>query len=409
MVNVKSMKVFTGIIKYLRRGIVSLLIVAVLAILVTSFSLCYDFAPAEPFVGDDIYNPYTDFEPNMEWQRASLHTHTKVEGPLNECDFTAEQVWAKYQDFGYDVVGISNHNEITQHPASEQDIRIYEHGYNLRNFHKLVVGTERVNRFDALYPLFPSQAQWQLDMLGGESELLQLNHPSRSSLLDSAMLCRIAGYDIMELSGYYEFLENKHWDWALSAGRYSFATLNDDLHYPDRSSRFAIRTTYLGAKSATTEDIIASLRSGCFYSVRVPDYGAGDWSVKREANMTLPEVVNIGACGDTLFMRLSSPAEQIRVIGQNHSLLSRTMHSDSIAYVMRGGDAYARFVASYPDSLIIMSNPFARYDSSRASSPADRSYYVPNIPATVGYNLVVVLLIGGLIFCYVNIVKRWRR
>ena len=108
-------------------------------------------------------------------------------------------------------------------------------------------------------------------------------------------------------------------------------------------------------------------------------------------------------------MKLSAPAEQIRVIGQDHTLLSRVAHSDSIAYIMQCNDAYARFVASYPDSLIIMSNPFARYDSSRASSPADRSYYVPNIPATVGYNLVVVLLIGGLIFCYVNIVKRWRR
>ena len=112
-------------------------------------------------------------------------------------------------------MGISNHNEITPHPAKEQDIRIYEHGYNLRNFHKLVIGTDKVNRFDALFPICASQAQWQLDMLGKECEVLQLNHPSRSSLLDSARLVRIAGYDIMELSGVTTYLENLHYDWAL--------------------------------------------------------------------------------------------------------------------------------------------------------------------------------------------------
>lgn len=400
---------FVLVFRWLWRVMVSLVWLVVVAVLVTSFSRCYDFVPAEPFSGDDIFNPYANFDTNVGWKRTSLHTHTRVEGLLNECDHSVEEAWTKYRDFGYDIVGISNHNEITPHPAQEQDIRIYEHGYNLRNFHKLVIGTERVNRFDALYPIFPSQAQWQLDMLGMESELLQLNHPSRSALLDSAMLCRIGGYDIMELSGFYDFLENRHWDWALSAGRYSFALLNDDLHYLDRSGRFAVRCSMLGANSCTKEAIISTLRSGCFYSVRVPDYGAGDWSVKREANKSLPEVRNIGLRGDTIFMRLSEPAEQIRVIGQDHTLLSRVAHSDSIAYIMQCNDAYARFVASYPDSLIIMTNPFARYDSRTMASPADGALYMPNAWATVLYNSIIVVLLGVVVYCYVKILRRWRR
>lgn len=403
------MKFLVQIFKWMWRLVVTLTVAIIVVILATSISLCYDFAPAEPFSGADIFNPYANFTPDTEWKRTTLHTHTRVEGPLNECDFSADEVWAKYLDFGYDIVGISNHNEITPHPSKEQDIRIYEHGYNLRNFHKLVIGTERVNRFDALYPLFPSQAQWQLDMLRGESELLQLNHPSRSALLDSTMLSRIGGYDIMELSGYYEFLENRHWDWALSAGRYSFATLNDDLHYPDRSSRFAIRCSYLGAENTTKEDIIAALKSGCYYSVRIPDYGAGDWELKRQKNMELPEVTNIGLQGDTIYMKLSAPAEQIRVIGQNHTSLSRAMHSDSIAYTMQADDAYARIVASYPDSLIIMSNPFARYDSATMASPADRKFCTPNLWATALYNIIVVMLLGVVVCCYVKILRRWRR
>ena len=403
------MRLLAQISKWIWRGFISLIAIVVVAILATSISLCYDFAPAEPFSGDNIFNPYANFNPNTEWKRTSLHTHTKVDGPLNECDFSAEEIWAKYQDFGYEIVGISNHNKITPHPSKEQDIRLYEHGYNLRNFHKLAIGTELVMPFDALYPIFASQAQWQLDILAKESELLQLNHPSRSTLLDSAKLSRLAGYDIMELSGYNAHLENHHWDWALSAGRYSFATLNDDLHYPDRSSRFAVRCTLLGAESCTKEDIIATLRSGCFYSMRVPDYGIGDWEVKRQQNSALPQITNIGLRGDTIYMKLSAPAEQIRVIGQNHALLSRVMHSDTIAYPMLAKDTYARLVVSYPDSLIIMTNAFARYDSATMASPADRVFYKPNILATALYNIIVVTLLGIVLFCYTKILRRWRR
>ena len=403
------MRLLAQISKWIWRGFVSLIAIILVAILATSISLCYDFTPAEPFSGDDIFNPYANFNPNTEWKRTSLHTHTKVDGPLNECDFSAEEIWAKYQDFGYEIIGISNHNKITPHPSKEQDIRLYEHGYNLRNFHKLTIGTERVMLFDALYPIFASQAQWQLDILAKDSELLQLNHPSRSALLDSAKLSRLAGYDIMELSGYNAYLENHHWDWALSAGRYSFATLNDDLHYPDRSSRFAVRCTLLGAESCTKEDIIATLRSGCFYSMRVPDYGAGDWEVKRQKNSELPQITNIGLRGDTIYMKLSAPAEQIRVIGQNHTLLSRVMHSDTIAYPMQAKDTYARLVVSYPDSLIIMTNAFARYDSTTMASPADRVFYKPNILATALYNIIVVTLLGIVLFCYTKILRRWRR
>ena len=403
----KSLKL---IIKYAWRVLASLVIIFALAILVTSFSRMYDFAPAQPFSGDDIFNPYAEFNPDVEWKRTSLHTHTRVKGPLNECEFSADETWAKYQDFGYDIVGISNHNEITPHPAKEQDIRIYEHGYNLRNFHKLVIGTNRVNRFDALLPVFASQAQWQLEMLGDECEVLQLNHPSRSSLLDSTRLVRIAGYDIMELSGVTTYLENLHYDWALSAGRYSFALLNDDLHYPDRSGRFAVRCSFLGAKSNTTKDVLATLKNGCFYSMRIPDYGEGDWTIKQQRNAELPSVTNIGVKGDTIYMALSAPAEQIRVIGQNHTLLHRATQCDSIAYRMTKEDPYARFVVSYPDSLIIMTNPFARYDKEKMSSPAgvDGKFYSPNTATTILYNIVVGILIVLVVLLYMKILKRWK-
>lgn len=402
------MSIISKITKIAWRLLVTIIMVIVLAIVATSFSTIYDFAPPTPFAGNDIFNPYAEFDPNVAWKRTSLHTHTRVEGPLNECNFTASETVDKYRDFGYDIVGISNHNEITPHPDQTLDIGIYEHGYNLRNFHKLVIGTERVNHFDALYPLSASQAQHQLDMLDDECEVLQLNHPSRSNLLDSACLTKIGGYNIMELSGINAYLENMHWDWALSAGHYSYALLNDDLHYPDRTTKFAVRCSYLGAEELTREEIIATLKSGCFYSVRVPDYGNGDWSVKREKNQTLPTIENIGIQGDTIYLKLSHTPEQIRVIGENHTLLKRVLASDTISYCMRACDSYARIVASYPDSLIIMTNAFARYDKATMTSPADRTFHTKNSLATALYNIAVVVVIAILLTLYIKIIRRWR-
>lgn len=402
------MKIISKILIVTWRVLLSVVFIIVMAIAITSFSRIYDFAPPTPFAGDDIFNPYAEFDPSVTWKRTSLHTHTRVEGPLNECDFTAAETVDKYLDFGYDIVGISNHNEITPHPDAKQDIGIYEHGYNLRNFHKLVIGTERVNRFDALYPMSASQAQYQLDMLNSECQVLQLNHPSRSALLDSALLTKIGGYNIMELSGVNAYLENRHWDWALSAGHYSFALLNDDLHYPDRTNKFAVRCSYLGAKETTSKEIVATLQSGCFYSVRIPDYGKGDWEVKLNKNKTIPEIQNIGLQDDVIFMKLSHPAEQIRVIGEGHTLLKRVVKSDTISYRMRECDPYARIVASYPDSLIIMTNAFARYDKAVMLSPADRDFHTINTIATALYNIAVVAVIAIILILYIHIIRRWR-
>lgn len=402
------MKALYKIVRLFGRLLISLAFVVLMAILITSFSAIYNFAEPTPFSGDDIFNPYANFDPDVEWKRTSLHTHTRVEGLLNECDYTADETVDKYLDFGYDIVGISNHNKITAHPNPKQDIGIYEHGYNLRNFHKLAIGTERINHFDALYPILASQAQYQLDMLADDCAILELNHPSRSALLDSVCLAKIEGYDIMELSGVNAYLENKHWDWALSAGHYSFALLNDDLHYPDRSSRFAVRCSFLGATETTSEEIISTLNSGNFYSVRVPDYGNGDWDTKQDKNRSLPTIENIGIQGDTIYMKLSHTAEQIRVIGQGHTLLKRVTASDTISYCMRACDPYARLVVSYPDSLIIMTNAFARYDKATMKLPGQMAQHTRNNLATVAYNTIAAILILTISTIYIRLVRRWR-
>lgn len=90
----------------------------------------------------------------------------------------ADETDAAYRKFGYDIVTFSNHNELTVHPYDPLlQVNVYEHGYNLFKYHKLVFGCSDVNLFDHLVPLFASQKQFQLDLLGKESDFIQMNHP----------------------------------------------------------------------------------------------------------------------------------------------------------------------------------------------------------------------------------------
>ena len=67
-----------------------LLLTALLAIVITSPSPIYRFEKPSPFTGKDIFDPYSNVQPDTKWARANFHTHTRVEGPLNECDYTPE-------------------------------------------------------------------------------------------------------------------------------------------------------------------------------------------------------------------------------------------------------------------------------------------------------------------------------
>lgn len=321
------------------KTLAALVLIALLAVFVTSVSPIYDFAEPRPFSGPDIFNPYRDGgDSAFCWKRANFHTHTRVKGILNECEHWPDETDAAYRKFGYDIVTFSNHNELTVHPYDPLlQVNVYEHGYNLFKYHKLVFGCSDVNLFDHLVPLFASQKQFQLDLLGKESDFIQMNHPLRTIGTSEDHMRKLGGYRIMELdSG--KSKENEYWDWALSAGHYSFGLANDDLHFPDRSSAIAVRCNFLCCPSARYEDIRKTLLGGCYYAMRVPDYGRGDWEVKYERNRHLPSIERIGLDGQTVYIALSCPADSIKVTGQDHDLVIVSVPVDAALQARKARD-----------------------------------------------------------------------
>ena len=387
------MKIIRTTLNALLRTIIAILLIAFMAIVATSVSFIYDFDEPKPFSGPDIFNPYRNIDTVHCWKKANFHVHTRVKGIFNECEYWPAEVYGFLDKLGYDIVTFSNHNELTAHPFdSTLQVNVYEHGYNLFKYHKLVFGSKDVNRFDNLLPLLASQKQFQLWLLGKESDIIQYNHPLRTTGTSKSHMEKICGYDIMELDC-GKSTENEFWDWALSAGHYSFGLANDDLHYPDRTTKIARRCNFLCTPSATYEDIKRCLLDGCYYSMRIPDYGNGDWEIKTDKNLDLPRIDNIGLCDSTIFISLSVTADSIKVFGQNHSTLLLKKDTSSAEYTIQPGDSYARFTAYFPDGEVIYSNPFARYDAKISDSPAKPKTHKINIIHTVLFNLVLTALL----------------
>ena len=388
------------------KGIACLLLFVLLVADLTSFAPVYDFAPAKPFSGPDIFNPYRHYTDSLGWKRANFHTHTRVDGLFNECEQWPDQVLSDLEKFGYDIVTFSNHNALTVHPRSaDLQVNVYEHGYNLFKYHKLVFGSRGVCLYDNLLPLTLSQRQFQLDLLGADSDFIQMNHPFRTNNTSRPEMEALSGYRIMELDSGVTTSQD-YWDWALSAGRYSFALANDDLHYPDRSDRIAVRCNFLNCPSARYEDIKACLLDGCYWCMRVPDYGDGDWDVKYERNRHLPRIDSIGLRTDTIFIRLDRRAERIEVTGQDHTPLLLVLESDCAEYHFVPTDSYARFTAWFDDGAVIYSNPFARYDSSASETPYVPNPHTVNWPLTVLFNLLVLSLAAFIIWLQVRMLRR---
>lgn len=379
--------------------------IALFAIVATSVSPVYNFSEARPFSGPDIFNPYASLEgvDSIAWKRANFHTHTRVKGIFNECEYWPDQTDSAYRKFGYDIVTFSNHNELTVHPYDTAlQVNVYEHGINIFKYHKLVFGCESVNRFDNLLPLFVFQKQFQLDLLAKESDFIQMNHPLRTGGTSEYQMRRLEGYRLMELdSG--KSKENEYWDWALSAGRYSFGLANDDLHYPDRSGKMAVRCNFLYCPSARYDDIKKTLLTGGYYAMRVPDYGHGDWEVKYAKNRNLPSVNKIGLDSTTVFISLSQKADSIKFIGQNHTTLALAKDAYEAEYDVKQEDSYVRITAYFPEGEVIYSNPFARYDASVSDSPYREPMNTVNIPLTVLFNLAVLVLCAGVIVLFYKV------
>ena len=386
------------------KAIVVLISVIITAITLTGISPVYSFSAPEPFSGDRIYNPYSDYDPAIGWKRCVLHTHTKVDKGINECPYYPATVLSDYRELGYEIVGFSNHNALTTHPEDPLlQINEYEHGYNILKYHKLVIGAQEVLPFDQLLPVLTSQKQFMIDMLAKKGcDIIAFNHPDRTLGMLPGTLTKVTGYRLIEGQS-NDNTTLHYWDEALSSGIYVHNLINDDNHNSKDSWSMARRSSFLNTPTPYYKDIKKCLIDGNFYTMSTPDFGEGDHKTKVRENKRVPKVIGIGADNDTLHIKFDRAADSIVAITQQGRRVARSTCSNTLYHIMAPDEPYIRFTAYFPEQTVIYSNAFAR--CSDGNNPYTEKEHPVNIPLTILYNLMLLAIAVLVIYLNIRIFK----
>ncbi len=363
----------------------------------------YKPAPEDPFAGRDWYNPYEQVHPGGRWLRANFHAHSNAWGFFtNGRKNTVKDILVKYDSLGYDIIGISDYQHITDSLAfagagtpsrSRLFIPVYEHGFNLLKTHQGSIGARKVYWNDFILPQTRSQKQHILNKLGERSTLVTLNHPAWMHGYSPGHVRRLSGYHLFEVLNDFWISEGL-WDVALSSGKPAMLIAGDDAHNVFKPTDLARDLTmiYNGAGgSCGPENVYRALETGAAYGIEVTRRVArGSVLEKRACLDAMPVLQSCRIQGDSLVVVLTGRARQFDFIGQNGTLLKRVpgmagraydiackanatdlaaMVSDSAFYLLQAQDRYVRVKIALPDSSHLYLNPVMRTTGKNIKPP----------------------------------------
>lgn len=350
---------FVGEMRILR--LLFLVMLSVLIwLIVSQYLFCpqYYFKSGHPFTGQLFYNPYQHIKDDSKWIKSNLHTHTRSWEGLTNGYGTAEEFRKAYDSLNYGVLGFSNYQANNNSISS---VPVYEHGYNLKKVHQLVVGKSRITWLDYIFPQTRSNKQYLLTQLGAANNVIILAHPALRHAYSEEDLKLLSGYQCMEVLNPAK-RSFSQWDAALSAGNVVFAVGNDDIHNIFHPVRLAKNCTWLYLPDGINPvSIVAALKEGRGYAMKIGTIqGEGNEQRKERIKSNLPYLKYCNLQGDSLQVKFSKAATQIRFSGDGGEILSVIKDQDSWAYKIKPGNSYVRVSAFFPDGSEIYLNPVFR-------------------------------------------------
>ncbi|NBY29236.1 MAG: hypothetical protein EBQ67_00030, partial [Sphingobacteriia bacterium] len=304
--------------RVLLRGVqaFALLVMLVLFVAVGFYlrSEIYQFAPAQPFSGSSLYNPY-DSMPPLRF-KANFHAHSRSWGGLTNGHQSDSALITAYLSRGYHLPSLSNYHQISDWSLNKAPlyVPVYESGYNPLKSHLLVMGLDRPSYFD--FPLYQNTSQQQqiIQGLRDRGAVLVMAHPDFGGGRRLADMPLLGGYHFMEVFNHYRHSE-KYYDAALSAGRLSWVMANDDTHDLHREATFK-RWNVLMGDQAETRDVMQQALMGRHYAVYAEDSSFD----KALVTCTAPSE-------NQRVFRFSHPLERIQAIGQNGKVLASSQNT----------------------------------------------------------------------------------
>jgi hypothetical protein len=299
-----------------------------------------------PFSGDYFYNPYKDYSPVT--LKANFHAHSVTWHHLAKGSQTPEEIYKEYKDNGYDIISIANYQKITKDLTSPNYINVYEHGYNFRKSHQLVINSERVTYFDfSLFQNYNTKQQ-VINKLKSRGGLIALAHPELMKGYKEEEMKYLKGYDFIEVFNRYKISE-KIWDAALTSGYPAWILSDDDCHDIDDPNFIFDNWNRISSVGNTKEEILSALKRGCSYGVR---------------NLNHAETNFLDSCvlkGDELRVFFRSKADTILFISDNGAIRKGVYNEAYATYKISKSDSYVRVEAKSNNELIYL-NPVIRYN-----------------------------------------------
>jgi hypothetical protein len=339
------------------------LFVAIAWILVDQYLLCphYSFTDPRPFHGEKIVNPYADANFN-DVSTANFHAHTKSWGGLTNGKGSSSDVWQRYDSLGHTFHALSQYHKIDSFNKEKQNyVPVYEHGYNLKKTHQLVIGAKRVVWKDYIFPQTLHNKQFILhEMAKDTNNLVVLNHPAVRS-----------GYDVndLKLLHYYDHIELlnpsaqsfAHWDTALTAGKKIFVVGNDDNHNIFNDNAIGRFTTLIFGAASDSKKMIDRMKKGQSVAVWLPQIHNETLESKRSKLLNLRSLISgISLIDSMLAINLSKPVAEIRVIGHHGKLKLKQRNISSLTFPFSQNDAYLRVELYLEDGTKLYLNPIFR-------------------------------------------------
>ncbi|MBN1339020.1 MAG: hypothetical protein JXA03_06845 [Bacteroidales bacterium] len=358
----------------------------------------YRFAEPSPFRGDKLYNPYQNMNPS-HWRKANFQVQSKAWGGITDGrKNTNEEIERVYKNLGYDIIATSDYQKINYYKSDQPSfIPVYEHGYNIRKVHQVLIGSGKVLWRD--FPFFQNlhNKQRTLNLLRDENDIIVIAHPNFEKGYKPKDMKYLANYDAIEALNYFR-RSFEHWDTALSSGNFVTIIGNDDVHDISNPDEVGQYMTFINAPDVNRANVTDAIRKGNSFGVYVYRQVGETMENKIIKAAKIPRLQNVRVSGDTLLVNVSDTASKILFIGQNGIQKSMLENTASAFCVFSRQDTYIRAEIHFPGEVVFYLNPVCRYEG---NFPAK----IP-VPGIHLYKTWLLRILGfaSLIFIVLNIV-----
>lgn len=382
--------------KIVLKIILSIIILAIsFVVAMQGVTKIYRNPTSQQFRGTSLYNPYAGIDSarwNNGFVKANFHAHTRwdVNGTYTVEEFEQAYLYSKYQ-----IITVSDHNTITRDLQGRPwFIQTYEHGWNINNFHILMLDAPQEDLLDYPIMFLPrQQMQYAIERLAGQAGAISINHPERVRAVDDDCFSELRGFSLMEINPDAQTI---YWDKSLTAGNYVTLVASDDAHsIVNRNSWFQRAFTMVCPATLNRASIIEALQKGAAYAV----------TVSNERNMEGPhtdmaQLKNLSLNGDTINITLSEQAEQISFITDGGITATTFQNTPKATYVIPPSASYVRVTAQMSRGIKILLNPIARVQEpgqSPAMLPIPESVSWLTALNTVGWSVAALIVLLFLI------------